>query len=485
MIQGKYDYGDLVYIDSKYTHSEGDVIYHELTHHAITQGSLYGVLEIVLKHISVWYGENISQSLAELSNASLTTQEMTAIYAQGIYYKLSGEGKLQTFERRLHESDYYKKYCISGFDEILHYKQNDRDVNSLLTVIAVMALSIDFTLAEPNWKNPLQIRNLIINNQMQYHVDYRYRCLVKSALQLIKQGESLTEKKILQVSGITCLERSYDNVTAMLQRLTKQLSAQYGIDVIELQNKINDVLVSKEQFSAKPNFGQKVLPALLNYEFTFPPSSIKVCDSQMHTVTIALHNESFIAHGIGSESDKVDCLIFHNVVIGWRYPVLYKRTKTISFLSEFNREIIVNLEEYDEFKRDIPISPGRRIFYRYDGKWGDFVSKIRSKSTPFVHLHEATPLVYCVFVINEDKEVFFTLQLKNVITYILEDISKGKMIYANMPENNQKIKDCFYLTETDWCRYDDVVATAINRTFTDFSDNKFPTIGRRINLEIS
>lgn len=66
MIQGKYDFGDHVFIDSKYTYNQEDVKYHELAHHAITQGSLYGVLEIALKQISIWYVPDIQDILVEL-----------------------------------------------------------------------------------------------------------------------------------------------------------------------------------------------------------------------------------------------------------------------------------------------------------------------------------------------------------------------------------------------------------------------------------
>lgn len=121
MIQGEYDYGDHVFIDSKYTYDQSDVIFHELTHHAVTQGSLYGVLEIVLKRISIWHVPELTSVISELSNASLTAQEMTAIYAQCLYYKRQGSEALAAYEKYLHQSDYYRKYCISGFDEIVHY----------------------------------------------------------------------------------------------------------------------------------------------------------------------------------------------------------------------------------------------------------------------------------------------------------------------------------------------------------------------------
>lgn len=485
MIQGKYDFGDHVFIDSKYTYSQEDVIYHELAHHSITQGSLYGVLEIVLKQVGIWHSSDIKFALAELSNASLTTQEMTATYAQCLYYKLKGKKELSEFEHRLHKGDYYKKYCISGFDEIVHYEQYDLNGTSLLSAIAIMALNIDITIAEPNWQEPEQIRNLILGNQAQYHVDYRYRQLIKTLLQLIRQRETLTEEKILRMSGITCLERTHENITDMLHRLARQLSEQCGINNEKLLERFKSILAPKKELSGRPNLSeieQRILPKLLNNEYVYPPTYDSNLNSMMNSVTVVLHDESFTNIGVGTESDKIDCLIFHHAAAGWRYPVTYKREETKKFLYKFQGEIIVFTEDYDEFKQSIPLPAGKRVFYRYDGKWSDFVTQIRSHNTPYVHMHSATPLVNCIFVINEDNEVFFTIQIKDVTSYIIEDIRKGKMIYANVSGDDQNIRDCFYLTETDWCRYENVIVSVINRCFMDFPEG-FPTVGGRINLE--
>lgn len=485
MIQGKYDFGDHVFIDSKYTYSQEDVIYHEVAHHSITQGSLYGILEIALKQVGIWHHPDVKLVLAELSNASLTTQEMTATYAQCLYYKLMGEKELAEFEHHLHKGDYYKKYCISGFDEIVHYEQYDLNGTSLLTAIAIMALNIDITTAAPNWRDPEQLRNLILGNQLQYHVDHRYRQLIKALLQLIRQNEYLTEEKILRLSGITCLERTYENITNMLYRLARQLSGQYGINHDKLLERFKNLLAPKEELSERPSpseIEQRILPKLLNNEYIYPPTDDSNLNPMMSSVTVVLHDESLTNIGVGTESDKIDCLIFHHAAAGWRYPVTYDREETKKFLYEFQGEIIVFTEDYDDFKQNIPLPAGKRVFYRYDGKWSDFVTQIRSRNTLYIHMHRATPLVNCIFVINEDNEVFFTLQIKDITPYIIEDIRNGKMIYANLSGDDQNIRDCFYLTETDWCRYENVIVSAINRSFMDFPEG-FPTVGGRINLE--
>lgn len=484
MIRGKYDFGDHVFIDSKYICDQKDVEYHELTHHAITQGSLYGVLEIILKKICIWYEPNIQYVLIEFLNASLTTQEMTAIYAQCLYYKLLGEEELKKFEYHLHEGDYYKKYCIAGFDEIVHYKQYDIEGTALLTAIAIIALNIDITLAEPDWTNPLQIRKIILENRAQYHVDYRYRQLIKAILQLIRRGEIITEQRILEISGITYLKRNYDNLVDMLHRLSEQLSVKYSLDAKELQYKIDEIMASEDEILGKPSIQeieQRVIPTLLNNQYVLPPADKRNFNSLMNSVTVTLHDKSFINQGVGTETEKIDCLIFHHATRGWRYPVMFERTETCRFLSEFQGEIIVFTEDYDEFKRDVLIPTGKRVFYRYDGRWHNFVTQIRSSKIPYIHLHEVNSLINCVFVINECNEVFFTLQTKSITHYIVEEIRKGKFVYVNILEDNKTIKDCFYFADTDWCRFENVILSVVNRNLMDFSEG-FTTIGGRINM---
>lgn len=296
MIQGEYDYGDHVFIDSKYTYDQSDVIFHELTHHAVTQGSLYGVLEIVLKRISIWHVPELTSVISELSNASLTAQEMTAIYAQCLYYKRQGGETLAAYEKYLHQSDYYRKYCISGFDEIVHYSRDDIDGTALLTAIAVMALNVDLTLAEIDWKDSLQVRKLILENPSQYYVNYRYSGLVKAALKLIRREEEITRDKLLQESSMICRERSYENLSEMLQRLSRQLSACFDISQSELDDWFDKIIAQEDNFEGKPDLRdieQRVIPKLLNDPYVYPPIDARNLLPQMNTVIVTLYDKSF------------------------------------------------------------------------------------------------------------------------------------------------------------------------------------------------
>lgn len=68
------------------------------------------------------------------------------------------------------------------------------------------------------------------------------------------------------------------------------------------------------------------------------------------------------------------------------------------------------------------------------------------------------------------------LQFKIIAKYIIEDLKGGKNIYTNMEWDNTGIKDGFYLEDTDWCRYENVIVAMINRNFMDFYEG-FHVIG--------
>ena len=82
----------------------------------------------------------------------------------------------------------------------------------------------------------------------------------------------------------------------MLHRLVNQISSQYNIDRDMLQSKINSLMKSEDELSWEPDISeieQRVLPALLNDQFVFPPSDAANFNSMMSSVTVALHDKSF------------------------------------------------------------------------------------------------------------------------------------------------------------------------------------------------
>lgn len=262
------------------------------------------------------------------------------------------------------------------------------------------------------------------------------------------------------------------------------LHEQHMIGLSALDGWFDKIIAQEDNFEGKPDLRdieQRVIPKLLSDPYVYPPVDAKNLLQQMNTVIVTLYDKSFEKQGIGTEGEEKDILVFHHAAAVWRFPVVFNRDETIRFLSEFQGEIVAFTEDYDRLKHNIPLPEGKRVFYFYEGKWDDFAGQIRSQSVPYIHFHEVNPLINCIFAINENQEVFFTLQFKIITKYIIEDLREGKMIYANMEGDNTEIKDCFYLEDTDWCRYENVIAAMINRNFMDFSEG-FPVIGGRIDI---
>ena len=212
-----------------------------------------------------------------------------------------------------------------------------------------------------------------------------------------------------------CRERNYENLSEMLHRLSRQLSACFDISQSELDGWFDKIIAQEDNFEGKPDLRdieQRVIPKLLNDPYVYPPVDAKNLLQQMNTVIVTLYDKSFEKQGVGTESEEKDILVFHHAAAGWRFPVVFNRDETIRFLSEFQGEIVAFTEDYDRLKHNIPLPAGKRVFYFYEGKWDDFVGQIRSLSVPYIHFHEVNPLINCVFVINENHEVCFTLQVK-------------------------------------------------------------------------
>lgn len=149
----------------------------------------------------------------------------------------------------------------------------------------------------------MQVRKLILENPSQYYVNYCYSRLVKAALRLICKGEEITREKLLQESGIICRERTYENLSEMLHRLSRQLSACFDISQNELDGWFDKIIAQEDNFKGKPNLRdieQRVILKLLNDFYEDPPVDAKNLPPQIDTVIVTLYDKSFEKQGFGT-----------------------------------------------------------------------------------------------------------------------------------------------------------------------------------------
>lgn len=479
MILGEFNFGDQVYIDSTLGIRHFDVYVHEIIHYSITASSLCGILTAGLKLVMDQCDIHVGSILKELRNASIVTQEMTALYGQYFFKKMMEESEsLTEFEDTLHSSDYYKMYCLAGFDTLIHHPEYIVDGKLLLIHLARIALSFDLTSVDGiDWLNAKTIRNVLLEKPILYNPDYRYKQLINATLQLINDKETLSLDKIVEKAGIQYLQCDYANVYAMTERLCRQLSEQLQIEFSDLFGNVIKLRPEKDVSgkASVEDIYQRFIPKSLNGNYRYPPEEIGPLNDLVQTAITILCDQQTAIRGVNT-----DVLCLHHSVAGWHYFVPITRNREIDYLNKFPGEIVTFSEDYEVFRNTIVLPPQRRVFYYFDGQWQLFSSFVRNKGTQYLHIHQVNQDMYCIFVTDQGLDVFFNLQTKYTLSAIMNDITNGKFTYINVPAG-QFVDHCFYLNDKDWCKYEDVIAAVLNINMMD-APNGFLAIGRRLQL---
>lgn len=486
MILGKYTFGDSVLVDTQNGASEFDVYLHEITHYSITQGSICGNIMIALNAISELREPKLKPLLFELHQSSIVTQEMTAMYVQSIYERMTkSDSETDKVEPCLSSSEYYKKYCLDGYDTLISYPEYMINNQLLLIELATISLNFDITANEDIcYADPLSFRRIIMNNPSKYNADFRYKKLVDATVQLINHNDTLSIDNIIALAGIEYANNNYQVVKDSVFRLCERVCEAFSLDFDDLIN--NVIKLRSEEDVLSDTLGgvniekikQCFVPRALNFSVKFPPEgTMPLLNNYVHTVMVLLHDKQISNAGMSSK----DILVMHHSFIKWHYAVSIKRDDAIKYVNQFPGEIICFLEDYQEFSAQFPIPQSRRVFYCFEGQLESFFEHIEEKSIKNIYAHQVNDDVYCIFATQKGREVFFTLQTKFVWKHIIDSINADRFTYVNLPDG-QNIDDCFYLNDNDWCKYEDVLSSIVDAD-PDNSTEGFLQIGHRIYLQ--
>ena len=483
MILGRYDFGDRMLIDSQFSREDQETIFHEFTHQVITNTSLYGGLLILLQYLASRTHPRLEGALRELCAASETTQEMTALYGQCFFRNLNKFGDLDAYLEDLRQTDYYRKYALPGFDALMKNPRLYLDDNLYLYTIARAAMNIDITaLRDLNWFDPLQVRARLMQESERCNPDRRYGKLCRAALDLQALNRDVSMEEIAAHAGLVCHVWSREAVSDMIASLAVQMERNGGGDAAVIVQRLEAYIVKDFSGPTEPvSFFQGIQPAVLNPAETVDGATdIQASDFQTTTALLLMHDETMAANGHGTASSPKDFLSLYQAGDGKKFLRLLPRGDVSRFLPRYGGEIVVFLEDYDAFHRAFPTLANRRIFYRFDGKYADFVQQIPVKGeTPRIHFHEVSDRVVCLFVLNDRGEAFFTVQFRSILYFALQDIRAGRFIYVDLPPGG--VDGCFYLTKTDWNRYEDVILSTVEKSLLDPLKG-LPSLGHRINL---
>lgn len=485
MILGSFNFEDMVYIDSKEGITRPDVYAHELTHYTITQNSMVGILMLALKQVAEQRDFKLQHALKELHDASIVTQEMTAMYAQYMTYMIIHGGVIDSeYEVIFKTSDYYKKYCLESFDVLINNPQEEDNGLYSLIQLAIVAMNVDYSeIRAIDWTDSQSLRKTILEAPLKYLPDYRYRKLVDTWAQQIRCCQQKDIEKIVAEAGIHYIEVDHDNVTTMISRLCYQLSKQCNLSYDDLFGgvvQINFETESSKEFDTE-EIAQRIIPKVLNRKVRFPNTKIDLLNNWVQTAFVALNDKHMENWGIKADDRVIDILLLHHSIAGWHYPVFTERKATAEYIVQFPGEVISFYEDFDRFRLEIPLPTEKRVFYLFDGQWQRFVKWVHSLDMKYVYIHQINQDVYCIFATNYGHDVCFTIQSALMLQYIFKSIDDGDFTYVNLPQK-QNIDGIFYQTDSDWYRFEDVIASTLNITMID-NPNGSHIMGRRVFMD--
>lgn len=482
MILGSFNFEDFVYIDSEEGIKHPDVYAHELTHYTISQNSMVGMLMLVIKQVAEQRDFRLRSVLKELHDASVVTQEMTAMYAQYMTHLMIHEGALAAeYEKSFKESDYYRKYCLADFNILVNNPQYEEDGLYSLIELAIVAMNIDYSeLKEIDWVDRKTLQKAILRNPIKYYPDFRYRKLVKTWIHQMKNGEQVDIEEIAAEAGIPNHTADYKSVHAMVSRLCHQLSEQCGLQYNDLFGGV--VKLNSESEIAKTfddrEITQRIIPKVLNSKYRFPPTEIELMNNWVQTACVALHDSNMKNWGIGVDDRVIDAMVLHHSVAGWHYPVFTERQASVQYIAQFPGEIISFYEDYDRFRLETGLPKEKRVFYLFEGQWRRFVRWVLSLNMRYLYIHQINQDVYCAFATNQGHDVCFTIQSAMNLQNIFQSVENGDFAYVNIPKG-ENTDGIFYLTNSDWYRFEDVIGAMLNINLMD-NTNGFQAVGRRV-----
>lgn len=485
MILGSFNFEDFVYIDSEEGIKHPDVYAHELTHYTISKNSMVGMLMLVIKQVAEQRDFRLRSVLKELHDASVITQEMTAMYAQYMTHLMIHKGSLAAeYEKSFKESDYYRKYCLADFNILVNNPQHEEDGLYSLIELAIVAMNIDYSeLKEIDWADSKTLQKAILKDPLNYYPDFRYQKLVKTWIRQIESGKQVDIEEVATEAGILNDKVDYKNVHAMISRLCHHLSKQCGLEYDDLFGGV--VKLNSESEIAKTfddrEISQRIIPKVLNSKIQFPTAEIELMNNWAQTACVALHDRNMKNWGIGVDDRVIDVIVLHQSVAGWHYPVFTDRQASVKYITQFPGEIISFYEDYDRFRLETGLPIEKRVFYLFEGQWQHFVKWVHGLNMRYLCVQQINEDIYCVFATDQGHDVCFTIQSAMNLKYIFQSVENGDFVYANIPKG-QNTDGIFWLTNTDWYRFEDVISAMLNINLMD-NTNGFQILNRRVEYD--
>jgi len=475
MINGIYSLDDIARID--YTNSRIDIQLHELIHSSLTQGSILGNTMIVLNILAKEVDIGLLNTIKVLIQSSELTQEMTALYFQAVYFRELGHS-YEDIISYLSQSDYYKMYAISGFDDLVKNEPIIWGQNLAVFKIALDAMNFDISNTNPDWTNAGRIIEIISGDMLRFRADSRFKYLFNIFISNLRCGKILSEQDFIDLIDIEFIDNDNENSISLLETMRTQFAA---IDSRFMDSSLQDFIDSYKNKEYGAELGNKAIPSPLFVNLTRKEKLSFDNEDYDTTCAFVLLNDNKAT--MKALDDTKDMIILHNFISGDRYPVFVSRAETLSFLGKYQSPIVFYSEDFFYVRDNIEFVNHHKLFFFYEGAFELFERYFLDfDDDNYIFYQQINDRVFFVFI-NEPKQsniIFVTVQFGNIIEQINSDIASGKYTYINPSDQDSLLDPIFYKTAQDKIDYGLVISAWSNTKHS--SDSEGHPWGERITI---
>lgn len=175
-------------------------------------------------------------------------------------------------------------------------------------------------------------------------------------------------------------------------------------------------------------------------------------------------------------------VIFYDVVQGKEYIFYLSKERLSEVIDKFEKPIVIFYEDYNEIINNFQVIKNRIIFLEINNnykKCKEFIQNDMSVGREAM-IHILNSGVFFLFVKQKDGNVFVMHFFNEVMNLIKNDMKEK--FFNQVMVDDSAIDNCFYINNSDWCKYEDVIRSIATTYIIDF-EHKFEGLGHRTILE--
>lgn len=429
MLQGTYDFDDVVKIDCNNAYAQMNVYVHEMAHWGLAKNTLFGILNFLVKQISEEPGMKKLYGIVKvLRDASERTNECYAMCNELIFVESQRPDLYDSFYDELKRGQYYSKYQFQELEFLMNIKMDISKKSNLVDRIFTLAMNIDVSkyIEAFCWSSDKHLLHFFLSNGIDCYPDFRLKKILQALKELIisEKGVDILDQDIVEHSNIIVDEWSTNNVISFLENLMEQFK-QNSISIGLLERNIENLLRNEIQLGYNQRKGD-------DFERQFNEAIIPDCLTQKY-ISQALDNNMEL---IKQKNISV------TTIYDYGEDILLELTDTLQgrvYSVVSNKECLTSNQWSNEcgiifYFDDIEIAKNywkkvfkRRIFFQLKNRYSDFKNYIEPYCTGSknIFLYRLNHGAFFIFVAGKDDDVFFTCQSMINLDYVQEDIVTG------------------------------------------------------------